>query len=247
MKFSKLISNSSTTQKSKKVDVQGLISRSRALVNLSLTQDRETFLMQVDDIISTLLKAEQADLQQPLIPALISQIYIRQFQETDSKNFELLKLAFAKINKSIKLSEKWDKGFDGKFNLIRAYIFYEFGKYDKAIIDVNRRLKAVPNDVAALKEKARYSVAANDLNMAYKTLISARKLQPDDFSIPLDIAYVFLKTQNSAYAERTCNLLSQTQTAIKVKLKSTRGALRRDLKDLLQRANTYLDFSKCRP
>ena len=247
MKFSKLISNSSTTQKSKKVDVQGLISRSRALVNLSLTQDRETFLMQVDDIISTLLKAEQADLQQPLIPALISQIYIRQFQETDSKDFELLKLAFAKINKSIKLSEKWDKGFDGKFNLIRAYIFYEFGKYDKAIIDVNRRLKAVPNDVAALKEKARYSVAANDLNMAYKTLTSARKLQPDDFSIPLDIAYVFLKTQNSAYAERTCNLLSQTQTAIKVKLKSTRGALRRDLKDLLQRANTYLDFSKCRP
>ena len=96
-------------------------------------------------------KAEEADLQQPYIPASIAQIYIRQYEETGSKDRDLLKLAFSKINQSIKLSQKWDKGYD-KVNLIRAYIFAEFGKYDKAIIDVDRRLKVVPDDVAALKD-----------------------------------------------------------------------------------------------
>ena len=33
---------------SQRVDVKGLLSRSRALVNLSLTQNRETFLLEVD-------------------------------------------------------------------------------------------------------------------------------------------------------------------------------------------------------
>ncbi len=245
MKFSKSLNISSHPDSSTKVDVQGLISRSRALVNLSLTQDRETFLLQVDQILSTLTKAEEADLQQPLIPALIAQIYIRQYQETGSTDPRLLKLAFSKINKSIKLSEKWDKGFDGKFNLIRAYIFYEFGKYDKAIVDVNRRLKAVPNDVAALKEKARYSAAANDLTTAYNALKTARRLQPEDLGIPLDIAYIFLKTQNPAYADQTCKLLIKTRSDIKLRMNSAKGALLIDLKDLLKRADAYLKFSKC--
>ena len=247
MKFSKMLNINSSPDQSQRVDVKGLISRARALVNLSQTQNRETFLLEVEEILETLSKAEEADLQQPYIPASIAQIYIRQYEETGSKDRDLLKQAFSKINKSIQLSEKWGKGYDGKVNLIRAYIFAEFEKYDKAIIDVDRRLKVVPDDVAALKDRAKYSAAANDLSSAYKSLIAARKIQPDDLSIPLDIAHIFLMTGDKSYALRTCRLLVDTQSDIKAKLKSSRGAFARDLGKLLKRANMYLDFSKCFP
>ena len=165
MKFSRLLSDTLNPKQSKRTDVKGLISRARALVNLSLTQNRETFLVQVDGIVDLLVKAEEADSRQPYIPAAIAQIYIRQYEETGSKDRDLLRRAFDKINQSIKLSERFDRGYDGKVNLIRAYIFAEFGKYNKAIVDVDRRLKVVPNDVAALKDKARYSAKANDLKL----------------------------------------------------------------------------------
>ena len=161
-------------------------------------------------------------------------------------NRELLRMAFVKINKSIDLSSRtWVGSFDAKENLIRAYIFSEFGKYDKAIIDVNRRLKVAPNDVSALKDKARYSAAANDLRTAYETLVLARKIQPDDLSIPLDIAYIFSMTGDSVYKQRTCELLNESKSDIKAKLDVARGALAIDLNGLLKRANTYLDLSKC--
>ena len=245
MEFSRLLSSDSSHIQSQNVDVKGLISRARALVNLSLTQNRDTFLLEVDGILDILNKAEEADLQQPYIPAAIAQIYIRRYEETGFKDRDLLKKAFSKINKAIKLSQKWDRGYDGKINLIRAYIFAEFQKYDKAIIDVNRRLKVVPDDIAALKDKAKYSAAAKDFNSAYKVLISAQKIQPDDLSIPLDIAGIFLMTGDKSYAPRTCQLLAETTLDIKAKLKSSRGALQRDLKDLLQRANMYIKFAKC--
>ena len=103
----------------------------------------------------------------------------------------------------------------------------------------------VPDDIAALKDKAKYSAAAKDFNSAYKVLIYAQKIQPDDLSIPLDIAGIFLMTGDKSYAPRTCQLLAETTLDIKAKLKSSRGALQRDLKDLLQRANMYIKFAKC--
>ena len=245
MKFSRLLSDTLNPKQSKRTDVKGLISRARALVNLSLTQNRETFLVQVDGIVDLLVKAEEADSRQPYIPAAIAQIYIRQYEETGSKDRDLLRLAFDKINQSIKLSERFDRGYDGKVNLIRAYIFAEFGKYNKAIVDVDRRLKVVPNDVAALKDKARYSAKANDLNTAYNALVSAQNIQPDDFSIPLDIVQLFVMTENISYQPRACKLLSETQSDIKGKLRLSRGALQRDLKDLLKRANQLFEWAGC--
>ena len=72
--------------------------------------------------------------------------------------------------------------------------------------------------MSALKDKARYSAAANDLRTAYDTLVFARKIQPDDLSIPLDIAYIFLMTGDSVYKQRTCELLNESKSDIKAKL-----------------------------
>ena len=244
LRFELLLSDNDSIDDSDKIDVPALISKARALVNLSQTQDRETFILKSDDILYLLKKAEQADLQQAVIPTLIAQIYIRKYNQ-EASNPGFLELALQNINKAVKLARHWSGSYDAKFEKVRAHIHFLRNKPKKAIIDIDTRLRKVPDDVSSLKDRAKYSFAVSDYQSAYDALIKAKEYAPNDLSVDLDIATVFGRIGSETYLRRACKLLEHVLPRITKKEESSRGALKLDLHNLRNRANNLIRYFKC--
>ena len=91
---------------SDKENVAALISRARSFINIARISSRNNnpnlVLEESSLVLESLKKAKSLDSKQPVIPALIAQVYIRKFEDGAQKE-EYLMEALTNINKAIRL------------------------------------------------------------------------------------------------------------------------------------------------
>ncbi|WP_288262720.1 serine protease [uncultured Prochlorococcus sp.] len=257
-------------QKTKdKENVAALISRARSYINISksssinnnpLLGKGESFL-----ILESLKKAQKLDPKQPLIPALIAQVYIRKFENVEQKKEysagqkrEYLIEALNNINKAIRLYNplflEKTMSYDGSFEKIRAYIHFKYGEfinnnksifsYQDAIEDIDVRLSAKPDDVAAWKDKAKYHFYAGQLNAAYQSLIKASILAPKDPSIVIDMGIVLYNIKDYKNA---CKEFNRANILIEkgFRKQGDYGAFAKDYNQQKDRITPYKEYLGC--
>ena len=239
-----------------KQQVANLLSRARAFINLSRVNDREKFIGESTFILDELLKAESYDLQQPIIPAMIAQVYLRRYQDAETPSYEDLILARDKINKAIRLSEHWGGSYKGNLEPIRARIHslrgdyfisrnrFGLGKdfYIKALNDINTRLSLVSHDVSSLKDKALYLHKLGDNRSAINQLRIALTHSPND-------PYIF-HNQAIYYGHlgdfrEACIAISDAQHIIRRLKKNAGGVLELDIQWLNGQMIEYSKSLRC--
>tara|TARA_B100001250_G_scaffold400812_1_gene411835 strand:- start:390 stop:1952 length:1563 start_codon:yes stop_codon:yes gene_type:complete len=235
------------------VDVPALISRARSFINIAGAENRNNNpnlrLDEFNFVLENLKKAEQLDSKQAAIPALISQVYIRKYEDGYEEEKYLIE-ALSNINRSIRLYKRRNVSYDGSFEQIRAYIhflrgnFYKDQQYfRKAIIDIESRLSAKPDDVGAWRDKAKYYFHLNELRASYESLIEAEKYAPQDPSIPIDIAIVLTKNKQLREA---CSYLSKAKLKINEGTeRQGQGAFEKDYEKEELRLNQAKEFLGC--
>lgn len=231
-------SNSSGVNASS-LDTRDLIARARTIVNkIAVGQKEDSELREVQRL---LFLARQSDQQQPLIPALISQSFIKQYGL--SKDGSLLSQALAYANEAIDLSRKWSGSYDGRFERIRAHIHALRGNPAKAIIDIDQRLSKAPGDVAALKDKANYHYQLGDLAGAMKTLEMASRLSPKDLGVAIDRGLVFAK---AGYRQQACAVWAEAGEVIREQKLFSDSNSEGDLKAKELQLRSYENAVGCR-
>jgi hypothetical protein len=221
------------------LDTRDLIARARIIVNKIATgQKGESELREVQRL---LLLARQSDQQQPLIPALISQSLIKQYDLT--KDSSLLSQALAYANEAIDLSRKWTGSYEARFEKIRAQIHSLRGNPAKAIVDIDRRLSIAPDDVPALKDKANYHYQMGDLAGAMRVLEMASNLSPNDPSILIDRGLVYAK---AGYRQQACSAWAQAGTMITDQQGFSDTAKLADLEGKERQRLSYMGAVGCR-
>ena len=244
-----------------KEDVASLISRARSYINKARTSTRNNnpnLVMEESSIVlESLKKAQRLDSKQPVIPALIAQVYIRRFED-GSKQDQYLIEALKNINKAIRLYNplflEKTRNYDGSYEAVRAYIHFLYGEYKNdnnsilsyrnAIEDIDVRLSAKPDDVASWKDKAKYHFYANELNSAYQSLIKASQLAPKDPSIVIDMGIVLY---NKKDFKNACNRFNRANNLIKegFSKQGNRGAFAKDYEQQKLRIKPYKDYLGC--
>ncbi|MDC3077955.1 serine protease [Prochlorococcus sp. AH-716-O05] len=242
-------------------DVSALISRAKSFINIARTEkinNNPNFIIEEasTSVLDGLKRAEKMDSRQPVIPALIAQIYIRRFED-GSKQKMYLTEALENINKAIKLQNpaflSSKDSYDGRFQKIRAYVHFLYGEYINnqdsilsyrfAIKNIDERLSLKPNDVASWKDKAKYHYSAKDLGGAYSSLIRASKLAPNDPSIFIDMG-IILATNNEN--GKACKDFNRAGEMIDKGLSSQdRGVLAKDFKKQKTRLDPWKNYLGC--
>ena len=242
-------------------DVSSLISRAKAFINIARTEkinNNPNFIIEEAStpVLEGLKKAEKIDGRQPLIPALIAQIYIRRYED-GSKQKIYLTQALDNINKAIKLQKpaflSSKDSYDGTFQKIRAYVHFLYGEYINnqdsilsyryAIKNIDERLSLKPDDVASWKDKAKYHFSAKDLGGAYDSLIKASKLAPNDPSIFIDMGIILANNNENGKA---CEDFDRAGELIDKGLsRQNRGVLAKDLKKQKSRLDPWKNYLGC--
>ena len=242
-------------------DVSALISRAKSFINIARTEkinNNPNFFIEEasTSVLDGLKRAEKIDGRQPVIPALIAQIYIRRFED-GSKQKMYLTAALENINKAIKLQNpaflSSKDSYDGRFQKIRAYVHFLYGEYINnqdsilsyrfAIKNIDERLSLKPDDVASWKDKAKYHYYAKDLGGAYSSLIRASRLAPNDPSIFIDMG-IILATNNEN--EKACKDFKRAGEMIDKGLSSqNRGVLAKDFKKQKTRLDPWKKHLGC--
>lgn len=246
---------------SDKENVAALISRARSFINIARISSRNNnpklALKESSLVLESLKKAQSLDSKQPVIPALIAQVYIRKFEDGAQKEEYLIE-ALTNINKAIRLYNplflEKTRNYDGSFEKIRAYIHFKYGEfknnnksilsYRDAIEDIDVRLSAKPDDVAAWKDKAKYHFYAGQLGAAYQSLIKASILAPKDPSIVIDMGIVLY---NKKDIKNACERFNMANNLINEGLakQGNQGAFAKDYEQLKLRINPYKNFLGC--
>ena len=244
-----------------KDDVSSLISRAKSFINIARTEkinNNPNFIIEEAStpVLEDLKRAQKMDVRQPLIPALIAQIYIRRYEDGSKQKIYLTE-ALNNINKAIKLQKpaflSSKDSYDGTFQKIRAYIHYLYGEhinnqdsilsYRYAIKNIDERLSLKPDDVASWKDKAKYHFSAQDLGGAYAALIRASKLAPNDPSIFIDMGIILANNNESGKA---CKDFNKASNMIDQGLSSqSRGDLAKDLKRQKSRLDPWKNYLGC--
>jgi len=221
------------------LDTRDLIARARTIVNkIAVGKKDDSELREVQRL---LLLARQSDQQQPLIPALISQSLIKQYDLT--KDSSLLSQALAYANEAIDLSRKWSGSYEGRFERIRAQIHALRGNPAKAIIDIDQRLSKAPNDIPALKDKANYHYQLGDLAGAMRALEMASMLSPKDPSIMIDRGLVFAK---AGYKQQACSVWMQAGGVIGEQKQFSDSVKQGELEGKERQLLSYMNAVGCR-
>lgn len=248
-------------KKSGEEDVSSLISRAKAFINIARTEkinNNPNFIIEEAStpVLDGLKRAEKMDSRQPLIQALIAQIYIRRYED-GSKEKTYLTEALNNINKAIKLQNpaflSSKDSYDGTFQKIRAYVHYLYGEhinnqdsilsYRYAIKNINERLSLKPDDVASWKDKAKYHFSAKDLGGAYSSLIKASNLAPNDPSIFIDLGIISATNKENGKA---CKDFNRAGNLIDKGLSSqNRGVLAKDLTKQKSRLDPWKNYLGC--
>ena len=242
-------------------DVSALISRAKSFINIARTEkinNNPNFIIEEAStpVLEGLKRAEEIDKRQPLIPALIAQIYIRRYED-GSKQKMYLTESLKNINKAIKLQNpaflSSKDSYDGTFQKIRAYVHFLYGEhinnqdsilsYRFAIKNIDERLSLKPDDVTSWKDKAKYHFSAKDLGGAYASLIKASKLAPNDPSIFIDMGIVLANTGESGKAckdfNRAGNLINKGLSG------QNKGVLAKDFKKQKKRLDPWKNYLGC--
>ena len=242
-------------------DVSALISRAKSFINIARTEkinNNPNFIIEEasTSVLDGLKRAEKMDSRQPVIPALIAQIYIRRFEDGSKQKIYLTE-ALENINKAIKLQKpaflSSKDSYDGRFQKIRAYVHFLYGEYINnkdsilsyrfAIKNIDERLSLKPDDVASWKDKAKYHYFAKDLGGAYSSLIRASKLAPNDPSIFIDMG-IILATNNEN--GKACKDFNRAGEMIDKGLSSqNRGVLAKDFKKQKTRLDPWKKHLGC--
>ena len=248
-------------KKNHKIDASALISKAKSFINIARTEKINNNANLIIDEASTsiledLKRAEKIESNQPLIPALISQIYIRRYED-GSKQKIYLNEALKNINRAIKLQKpaflSSKDSYDGTFQKIRAYVHFLYGEhlnnqdsilsYRYAMKNIDERLSLKPDDVASWKDKAKYHFSAKDYGGAYASLIKASRLAPNDPSIFIDMG-IILGTNNENY--KACKDFNRASELIKKGLLiQNKGVLAKDLKKQKSRLDPWVDYLGC--
>ena len=221
------------------IDTRDLISKATLIINKIATGQQSQ--AELEEVRRLLLLAMQADQQQPLIPALIAQSFIKKYEASQSQADLADALAYA--NDAIDLSRKWSGSYDGKFEKIRAQIHSLRGNPAKAIVDIDRRLSLAPRDVSALKDKANYLYQAGDLAGAAQVLDVASELSPSDPSILIDKGVVYAKAGN---IQQACYIWQQAAKNINDQLLFSDQARKLDLDSKGRLLASYNSSVGCR-
>ena len=244
-----------------KVDSSALISRAKSFINIARTEkinNNPNFIIEEAStpILEDLKRAEEIESNQPLIPALISQIYIRRYEDGSKQKFYLTE-ALKNINRAIKLQNpaflSSKDSYDGTFQKIRAYVHFLYGEhinnqdsilsYRYAIKNIDERLSLKPDDVASWKDKAKYHFSAKDFGGAYTSLIRASKLAPNDPSIFIDMG-IILGSNKENY--KACRDFNRAAELINKGLSSqNKGVLSKDLKKQKSRLDPWVEYLRC--
>ena len=245
-----------------KVDASALISRAKSFINIARTEkinNNPNFIIEEasTSVLEDLKRAEKIDRKQPLIPALIAQIYIRRFEDGSKQKIYLTE-ALENINRAIKLQKpaflSSKDSYDGTFQKIRAYVHFLYGQhinnqdsilsYRYAIKNIDERLSLKPEDVTSWKDKANYHFYAKELGNAYASLIKASKLAPKDPSIFIDMAFILV--ENKEYT-RACKDFNRANNLIKEGLskQGSQGAFANDYKQQKKRMKPFTDALGC--
>tara|TARA_Y100001978_G_scaffold72573_1_gene65088 strand:- start:1600 stop:3201 length:1602 start_codon:yes stop_codon:yes gene_type:complete len=246
---------------SDKDNVAALISKARSFINIARISSRNNnpnlVLEESSLVLESLKKAQSLDSKQPVIPALIAQVYIRKFEDGSRKEEYLIE-ALTNINKAIRLYNplflEKTRNYDGSFEKIRAYIHFKYGEfinnnksilsYRDAIEDIDVRLSAKPDDVASWKDKAKYHFYANELSFAYQSLIKASILAPKDPSILIDMGIVLY---NNKDIKNACERFNRANNLIDEGLakQGNQGAFAKDYEQQKLRIKPYKDYLGC--
>ena len=245
-----------------KDDVSALISKAKAFINIARTEkinDNPNFIIEEasTSVLEDLKRAEKIDRKQPLIPALIAQIYIRRFEDGSKQKIYLTE-ALENINRAIKLQKPdfWEAkdSHDGSFEKIRAYVHFLYGEfinnqesifsYRYAIGDIDTRLSLKPDDVASWKDKAKYHFYAKQLSEAYAALLKASKLEPNDPSIFIDMGIVL--ANNKEYG-KACKAFNRASKLIDegFSKQGRQGVFAKDYKQQERRLEPWKDYLGC--
>lgn len=202
-----------------------LISRARLIIGkFAAGEKSQTGLL--EEARRLLLLARQSDQQQPLIPALIAQSLIMQYDIAKSPSDLADALSYA--NDAIDLARKWSGSYDGKFEKIRAHIHALRGNPAKAIVDIDKRLSLAPRDVSALKDKANYCYQMGDLSGALRALEMASSLSPNDPSILMDQGLVYARAGDK---QQACSVWEQAGRMIEGQINFSDATRASDLGD----------------
>ena len=246
---------------SDKENVAALISRARSFINIARISSRNNnpnlVLEESSLVLESLKKAQSLDSKQPVIPALIAQVYIRKFEDGAQKEEYLIE-ALTNINKAIRLYNplflEKTRNYDGSFEKIRAYIHFKYGEfknnnksilsYRDAIEDIDVRLSAKPDDVASWKDKAKYHFFAGQLGAAYQSLVKASILAPKDPSIVIDMGIVLY---NKKDIKNACERFNRANNLINEGLakQGNQGAFAKDYEQQKLRIKPYKDYLGC--
>ena len=242
-------------------DVSALISRAKSFINIARTEkinNNPNFIIEEasTSVLEGLKRAEKMDSRQPVISALIAQIYIRRYEDGSKQKIYLTE-ALENINKAIKLQNpaflSSKDSYDGRFQKIRAYIHFLYGEYINnqesilsyrfAIKNIDERLSLKPNDVASWKDKAKYHYAAKDLGGAYSSLIRASKLAPNDPSIFIDMGIILATNNENGKACKDFNRASEMiEKGLSIQ---KRGVLAKDFKKQKTRLDPWEKYLGC--
>ena len=248
-------------KKNSKDDVSSLISRAKSFINIARTEkinNNPNFIIEEEStpVLEGLIRAQNIDSRQPLIPALIAQIYIRRYEDGSKQKIYLTE-ALNNINKAIKLQKpaflSSKDSYDGTFQKIRAYIHFLYGEhinnqdsvlsYRFAIKNIDERLSLKPDDVTSWKDKAKYHVSAKDLGGGYAALIKASKLAPNDPSIFIDLGIILAYKKKNIKACRDFNLAANLiERGLS---RQSKGDLAKDLKKQKSRLDPWKDYLGC--
>ncbi|WP_193741456.1 trypsin-like peptidase domain-containing protein [Prochlorococcus marinus] len=249
-------------KKDGKDDVYGIISKAKAFINVARSEkinNNPNFIIEEasTSILEDLKRAEKIDSKQPLVPALLAQIYIRRYED-GSKQKVYLTNALKNINKAILLQKpNWlgpKASYDGSFEAIRAYVHFLYGQhinnqdsilsYRYAIKNIDARLSLKPNDVESWKDKANYHFYAKELGNAYASLIKASKLAPKDPSIFIDMGFILVENKEYIKAcedfKRAKNLINEGITR-----QGSQGSFAKDYKQQKKRMKPFTDALGC--
>ena len=245
-----------------KVDASSLISRAKSFINIARTEkinNNPNFIIEEAStpILEDLKRAENIERNRPLIPALISQIYIRRYED-GSKQKTYLNEALKNINRAIKLQKpaflSSKDSYDGTFQKIRAYVHFLYGQhinnkdsilsYRYAIKNIDERLSLKPDDVTSWKDKANYHFYAKELGNAYASLIRASKLAPKDPSLFIDMAFILV--ENKEYT-KACKDFNRAKNLINEGFakQGSKGKFANDYKQQENRMKPFTDALGC--